>query len=309
MSVATDFTEYFQFHSVGAAVVFSVIYIILFGWFVRQSMKNMTYVYVALTVFCLLRLVGFLLRAIVIANKSLHTNENPFVAAEVLFGVGFFALLYSAFTLVLDRWSHELFPSFSVNIVRRELMSTGLDDDDAGLHVFTAPSVSFPSKLLHNRRLFRALLIVAVALTISGILNSLSNDAGTAAVGNDLRRAATVLFLVLTVVQAAQTVVVSTKENAGSYHNPHPKRIGDRHAPTILILISLLMLTREIFLTATMQNSTRQNQESLWYPFVALPEVLAVACYAISGLVPARKELKMREEALKGQMAGMEMRA
>ncbi|KAF7305249.1 hypothetical protein HMN09_00775700 [Mycena chlorophos] len=292
MSASTDFTDYFQFHSVGAAVFFSVIYIILFGWFVRQSMKNMTYVYIALTVFCLLRIVGFLLRAIVIANKSLHTNENPFVAAEVLFGVGFFALLYSAFTLVLDR----------------ELMSTTIDEDGAGLHVFAAQSVSFPLRLLRNRRLFRALLIVAVALTISGILNSLSHDAGRAAVGNDLRRAATVLFLVLTVVQAAQTVVVSTREKAHPIHNANAKRLGDAHAPTILILISLLMLVREIFLTATIQNSMRQNQESLWYPFVALPEVLAVGCYSVSGLVPARKALKMREEALKGQMAGMEMR-
>lgn len=52
---------------------------------------------------------------------------------------------------------------------------------------------------------------------------------------------------------------------------------------------------REVFLVATISNAARQNEELLWYPFVALPEVLAVVCYSISGLVPARSELKKQQ--------------
>jgi hypothetical protein len=50
------------------------------------------------------RVVAFALRAILIGSRSLGKNLNVFIADEVMFGVGFFALLYSAFTLVLDRF-------------------------------------------------------------------------------------------------------------------------------------------------------------------------------------------------------------
>jgi hypothetical protein len=56
------------------------------------------------------------------------------------------------------------------------------------------------------------------------------------------------------------------------------------------------MLVREVFLIATL-NSTKQNQESLWYPLVALPELLAVGCYSVSGLVPTRAALKAAKHA------------
>jgi hypothetical protein len=67
---------------------------------------------------------------------------------------------------------------------------------------------------------------------------------------------------------------------------------GDRHGNYILCLISLFLIVREVFLVATLGDLARQNEELFWYPFVALPEVLAVACYSISGLVPPRSELK-----------------
>jgi hypothetical protein len=48
--------------------------------------------------------VAFAMRAILIGSKSLGENLSVFIADEVMFSVGFFALLYSAFTLVLDRF-------------------------------------------------------------------------------------------------------------------------------------------------------------------------------------------------------------
>jgi hypothetical protein len=37
-------------------------------------------------------------------STSAGSNLNLFIVDQVLFGVGFFALLYSAYTLVLDRF-------------------------------------------------------------------------------------------------------------------------------------------------------------------------------------------------------------
>lgn len=59
----------------------------------------------------------------------------------------------------------------------------------------------------------------------------------------------------------------------------------------ILLLVSLLLLVREAFVTATINNGLKQNSEHLWYPLIALPEILAVILYATPGLVPQRKDL------------------
>jgi hypothetical protein len=48
------------------------------------------------------RIAAFTLRAILISNNSVGQNKNVFIADEVLSAVGFFSLLYSAYTLVLD---------------------------------------------------------------------------------------------------------------------------------------------------------------------------------------------------------------
>ncbi len=50
------------------------------------------------------------------------------------------------------------------------------------------------------------------------------------------------------------------------------ERFGSRHAMSILLLASVLLLVREIFSIATVNNPTKQNAEHFWYPFIALPE-------------------------------------
>ncbi|KAJ6453579.1 hypothetical protein C8R45DRAFT_1192825, partial [Mycena sanguinolenta] len=245
------------YHSIPAAVVLAIVYLPLFGWFIRQSIKNTTYVYISLTVFCLIRVVAFILRAMLIASKSLGENLGVFIADEIMFGVGFFALLYSAFTLVLDR----------------EIVSG-------------APPVEYGAlRILRNRRLFRILLIVGVVLGIMGTNDSTSSNPSTASSGATLRRASLILFLVLTLIQALQTGLAFTQQSRrGAY-------LADRHGKYVLALISLFLVVREVFLVGTIGNLARQNEEILWYPFVALPEVLAVMCYSMSGLVPARADL------------------
>ncbi|KAJ6453605.1 hypothetical protein C8R45DRAFT_1223178 [Mycena sanguinolenta] len=257
---SADYATAFGYHSIPAAVVFAVVYLPLVLWFIRQSIKNTTYVYISLAGFCLMRVVAFALRAILIASKSLGENLNVFITDEIMFGVGFFALLYSAFTLVLDRE-----------------ISTG------------APRVQYgPLRILRDRRLFRILLVIGVALAILGTTDSTSSDPNKAATGTKLRRASTILFMALTLIQAVQTGLAFTQQSTRV-----PSRYwGDQHGKQILALISLLLIVREVFLVVTISDSARQNEEILWYPFVALPEVLAVMCYSISGLVPNKKNLQ-----------------
>jgi hypothetical protein len=59
----------------------------------------------------------------------------------------------------------------------------------------------------------------------------------------------------------------------------------------ILLLVSLLLLIREVFSTATISNGLKQNNEHYWYPLIAVPEILAVILYGTPGLVPRRGDL------------------
>lgn len=64
-----------------------------------------------------------------------------------------------------------------------------------------------------------------------------------------------------------------------------------KHLSLVLCVIALVLLVREIFATATMSDLRKQNNEHLWYPLYALPEILAVAMYSTPNLVPPRSEL------------------
>jgi hypothetical protein len=59
------------------------------------------------------RVTAFIIRSVLASSSSAGENLGLLIGDEVLFGVGFFGLLYSAYTLVLDRWvsSSPLLPS------------------------------------------------------------------------------------------------------------------------------------------------------------------------------------------------------
>jgi len=73
---------------------------------------------------------------------------------------------------------------------------------------------------------------------------------------------------------------------------------GKKHGGFILMAVSLLLLVRQAFVTATMTPHTRSKQfnEHFWYPLVAAPEILAVLLYTTPGLVPAKDELGKEPE-------------
>ena len=48
-------------------------------------------------------MVAFVLRAVLAGSSTAGTNLHLFIAQQVIYSIGFFGLLYSAYTLVLDR--------------------------------------------------------------------------------------------------------------------------------------------------------------------------------------------------------------
>nr|GAT60570.1 predicted protein [Mycena chlorophos] len=271
-----DYAAYFGIHSTGAAILFAVLYAPLGLWYVRQSIRNSTYVYIILTLFCAMREAAYIMRAIMAHSTGAGSNLGLYIADQVLLGIGFFALLYSAYTLVLDR------------------------DTIAGGQGPARESIFNP---LRSPMLFRLALTVGVALGIAATDTINSSNPKTVATAMKLRKASTIIFFILTVIQAAQTIVVGFATRPTSYGSGAPRKFGDKHGHFLLLLISLLILIRETFLFVTTVSSSKsiqaqQDNEKLWYPLVAMTEFIAVAIYSVSGLVPSRKTIKeaVREE-------------
>ncbi|KAJ7612332.1 hypothetical protein DFH06DRAFT_1243643 [Mycena polygramma] len=258
-----NYAAAFGINSVAAAVIFAVLYLPFGLWFVRQSIKNTTYVYIIMTLFCTMRFTAYIIRAVLASSSTQGSNLSLFIADQVLFGVGFFALLYSAYTLVLDR----------------DVLAGG--GKRGGL---------LSLNILDNSNLFRMILSATVAIGIVATIDISSSNPSAVSTGKTLRKASIALFFALTVIQAIQTAWYFKEQD---YSKSSGRAWGDRNGRYLLCLISLLMLVREVFFIATLNNSTRQNEEQLWYPLVALPEFLAVICYSISGLVPTRAALKL----------------
>ncbi|KAJ6588101.1 hypothetical protein B0H19DRAFT_1300596 [Mycena capillaripes] len=268
---SVDYATLFGIHSVAAAVLFAVIYLLLGLWFVRQSIKNTTYVYIILTLFCTIRVTAYILRAVLASSTAQGSNLSLFIASQVLFSVGFFALLYSAYSLVLDR----------------DILAGG-----------RGPGDLISLNLLNNPNLFRMILSAGVAVGIVGTIDSTSSKPDDVSTGKTLRKASIAIFFALTAIQGIQTLWYFKEKNYCSYLPELDERpFGDRNGRYLLCIISILMLVREVFLISTLNNSVRQNEEQLWYPLVALPEFLAVVCYSVSGLVPSRAALKAARHA------------
>ena len=103
------------------AIVMAVVYTPLFILNVLRSIRHPTYVLIVLAFFCLrrsvpllsgqslmsrslpVRIVAFTLRAILAGSDTAGENINLLIAEQIIYSVGFFGLLYSAYTLVLDR--------------------------------------------------------------------------------------------------------------------------------------------------------------------------------------------------------------
>lgn len=71
---------------------------------------------------------------------------------------------------------------------------------------------------------------------------------------------------------------------------------GRTHGLHILVIITTLLLIREVFYIATIENMKVQTNEAYFYPLGALPELLVVMLFATPGLVPHKSELPRGRE-------------
>lgn len=170
-----------------------------------------------------------------------------------------------------------------------------------------------------------------MALKITGAVKSTSSDANTRIQAKTFRTAAVIIFLVVTALLAIHmyTLVISglTRKYSdlipartyahdsslfhlvtiGSHRSPvshdvevekEKSRFRARHDVRLLAVIILLLLVRVAFLAGTSHNSNSQNNEALWYPLVALPEMLVVSLFAVPGLLPTRAAILAKEREL-----------
>lgn len=264
MSFAINFAKALGIESLPAAIVFMILYVALFAFFVYKSFTQPTTVHYMATSFSLIRVVTFAIRVALTSSKSAEQSLGVVIAEQVLSGVGYFGLLFSSYLLVMDR-----------------------------LLLTDAPPSNRPIvKLTHNRTFFRVLLLVAVILGIASAAKTNSNG-NIVSSSKSLHIASTIMFLVLTVVQVLHTIHLSRTRisEQSQYYMRGKDSLGVRHGNHILLVVSLLLLLREIFATATVTNATKQENEHFWYPLISLPEILVVLLYTIPGLVPRRDEL------------------
>ncbi|KAF9644902.1 hypothetical protein BDM02DRAFT_3149699 [Thelephora ganbajun] len=252
-------------NSVAAAVIFAVFYGILLPYYLWRAIRNPTYVLIILSLFCAIRVTAFVMRAVLAGSSSAGTDVGLVIGESIVYSVGFFGLLYSAYLLVLDR-------DIISGTVRRNPIS----------------------RITSNRHLIRLALVAAVVIGITGSTYISSTKPQDISLSKTLRKVSVIIFLVVTALLAVHTLFLVRGENAALRRGSlQGTSFGTTYGMYILCLIVIFLLIREIYLTATISSISRQN-EAVWYPLAALPELLAVFLFAVPGLVPEKKDLIAR---------------
>lgn len=255
--------------SVAAAVVFVVFYAVLLPYYLWRSFRNPTYVLIVLSLFCAIRITAFSIRAALAGSESAGENLGLVIGEFVVYSVGFFGLLYSAYTLVLDRET-----------------------------IHGLPSRGLIARITSNRVLIRLALIAAIAVGIVGSTYIGSSKQSELDLSVTLRKVSVIIFLAVTALLAIHTVGLVRQELAaqrrGSFRGT---AFGETHGMYILCFIVILLLIREIYVTITTFNNIGHQTEATWYPLSALPELITVMVFAVPGLVPEKKDLVARSLA------------
>ena len=112
--------EGIQHQELGAAILFAVLYIPCIPTFLYFSFKRYTFVWRSLVLFALgkchlyrtvdheltivsVRSTAFIMRALLSGSSTAGENYDTVIAESIIYSLGFYGLLYSAYTLALDR--------------------------------------------------------------------------------------------------------------------------------------------------------------------------------------------------------------
>jgi cytochrome b561 len=256
-----NYAQTLLIHSFSLALVFTLIYIPLLGFFTFKAVNNPTYVLWITAFFCQVRVVAFAMRAVLAKVESAGENFNLVLAQQIIYGVGFFGILYSAYIMVLDR-----------ELIKGTAGSSPL------------------SRITGNRVLIRIALIAAVSLSITGAVQaSTGSTQKTIDLGKHLKMIAIAIFLVVAALLVVHTIFSISAESRKTSDDKEYSSLAP-YGLYILLIIGLLLLVREVFYIATV-NKTIQYKEGLFYPFAACTELAAVMLFLIPGIIPLKREV------------------
>ncbi|EKM53597.1 uncharacterized protein PHACADRAFT_211270 [Phanerochaete carnosa HHB-10118-sp] len=260
-----NYARYEGIEKLPGAIIMAAVYLPLFILNIVRSIHHPTYVLIVLSLFYVIRTTAFTLRAILAGSNTAGNNINVYIAESVIYSVGFFGLLYSAYTLVLNR----------MNMLR------------------VRPSYDGPLailiRIISNRRIIR---IALTRLTIQSTTGSDKQSTPNTSVS--LRKASVYIFLVITacfVLVAGFLALDEIMDGSTNYDAP----VGRKYRIFVLLAIAFLCLTREAFYAATVNTPSK---------------LLAVLSFAVSRLVPSRKEIAeaTKEKTLATPSSQNEMR-
>ncbi|KAF9816785.1 hypothetical protein IEO21_03865 [Rhodonia placenta] len=258
-------------YSLAGAIIFAVAYLPLLLTFLYRSIRLPTFVHFILTLFCSVRTIAFILRAVLAGSYLAAQNKNLVIAEQVIYSVSFSGMLYSAYTLVLDREAMVDVATLIQNNVPVPL------------------KILF--RLLRMRMLIRLILVLAIVLGIIGAVDSETTTSSSKYnKGIKLRSDSVYIFLAVVCALNVNTFMFSAATIMGYSQKPpgiQPvglRRIGTTYGIFILLAIAILLLTREAFYAGTESDLSKQNDEKLWYPLSALTEYVAAALFLIPGL-------------------------
>ncbi|KAJ7686016.1 hypothetical protein B0H17DRAFT_1137211 [Mycena rosella] len=278
--MATNYASILGIQNKWAPILFAVLYFIIMIWYLIQAVRKRAFVYAGLALFSAMRVVSFSLRAAIASNHhNAAFNRQMATAYEILYNIGFFSLLLSAYRLLHDRR----------RLAQMDKARNGLQRALSGLH---------------RGRFVELLLLAAIVLGAVGGAFALGTDTGRTRVGDRLTSASTYILLAVTLFVVLLTFLLISLERAlRRTGTPSPLGASSHHA--LLVFIALLLLLRILYFAATVHQrangqptpasqasstvkQTAQANEHLWYPLAALAELLAVLLFLSGGLVPLR---------------------
>jgi len=265
---STNYASLFGIQNKWAPILFAILYFIIFWVYVFKCIRNRSAIYLVLGFFCLIRITAFSLRAVLANEHKEQTNQGVGVAYAVLYNIGFFGMLLSAYNLLHNRAKL----ANANNKLRRAAV------------------------IFHARWLIHLLVTIAVILGIVGLVIGLQGTNPTA--GSSLSHTAIYLFLAVAIIILLLTPVLVHLERSVRNMVGGGPMLGANHQHLILFLVALLLLARTLFFAATAHQrktgTNAQTNEHFWFPLAALTELLVVLLILVPGLVPLRLAMENR---------------
>ncbi|KIP08658.1 hypothetical protein PHLGIDRAFT_126858, partial [Phlebiopsis gigantea 11061_1 CR5-6] len=183
--------EGIQHKELGAAILFAVLYIPCIPIFVYLSFTRYTSVWRSLTLFALVRSTAFILRALLAGSSTVGNDVHTVVAEVVIYGIGFFGLLNSAYSLAMDR-------DMVVN---------------TGTRAYNAPApLGIMSRIIRTRLVIRGVLFAAVIMGIISGAEQGSSKTSSQHTADSLRKASLYIFLAVAILLFLLTLMLAVDE-------------------------------------------------------------------------------------------------